>query len=114
MRKNVFRNNSVSPINQLLTALLFYATGGHQISVGDFMHMHQSTVSRIVKKVSEAIASLRNRFIKMPANPQERITCQNNFYQTARFPRIIGCVDGTHIKIQSPGEWDFSIIRILF
>lgn len=87
-----------------MTALLFYATGGHQINIGDYMYMDQSTVSRIIKKVSEAIAGLRARFIRMPVTEQERITCQNNFYQIARFPRVIGCVDGTHIAIQSPGE----------
>lgn len=87
-----------------MTALLFYATGGHQISIGDFMCMDQSTVSRIIKKVSEAIAGLHNRFIRMPVTEQQRIISQNNFYQIARFPRVIGCVDGTHIAIQSPGE----------
>lgn len=97
-----------------MTALLFYATGGHQINIGDFMCMDQSTVSRIVKKVSEAIAGLRNRFIKMPATEQERITCKNNFYQIARFPRVIGCVDGTHIKIQSPGVQNFNIVIMSF
>lgn len=100
-----FRNNSVSPINQLLTALLFYASSGHQINVGDFMHMNQSTVSRTVKKVSEVIASLHNHYIKMPANPQEILSCQNGFYGIARFPRVIGCIDGTHIKIRSPGYY---------
>nr|CAI5830757.1 unnamed protein product [Callosobruchus analis] len=64
-------NNSVSPLNQLLTALLFYATNGHQINIGDHMGMNQSTVSRIVGKVSRAIAGLRNRFIKMPSTPEE-------------------------------------------
>ncbi|KAG5877883.1 putative nuclease HARBI1, partial [Gonioctena quinquepunctata] len=95
-------NNSVSPINQLLTALLFYASSAHQINIGDIMHIDQSTVSRIIKKVSEAIASLRNQFITMPATPGQRLLCQNKFYQLVRFPRVIGCVDCTHIKIHSP------------
>ncbi|KAJ8912434.1 hypothetical protein NQ315_006100, partial [Exocentrus adspersus] len=97
-------NNSVSPVNQLLTGLLFYASSAHQINIGDIMRMDQGTVSRIISKVSQSIASLRNRFIKMPSTPQEIITCQNNFYRIARFPRVIGCVDGTHIKIRSSGD----------
>ncbi|KAJ8914311.1 hypothetical protein NQ315_011298, partial [Exocentrus adspersus] len=104
-------NNSVSPVNQLLTGLLFYASSAHQINIGDIMRMDQGTVSRIISKVSQSIASLRNRFIKMPSTPQEIITCQNNFYRIARFPRVIGCVDGTHIKIRSPGGDDGEIFR---
>ncbi|KAK4881710.1 hypothetical protein RN001_005029 [Aquatica leii] len=51
-------NNSVSPMNQLLTALRFYASAGHLTAIADYMGMHTSTASRIVKKVTEAIAGL--------------------------------------------------------
>ncbi|KAG5879247.1 hypothetical protein JTB14_017100 [Gonioctena quinquepunctata] len=34
-------NNSVSPINQLLTTLRFYARSGHLAAVADFMEMQQ-------------------------------------------------------------------------
>ncbi|KAK4887491.1 hypothetical protein RN001_003762 [Aquatica leii] len=37
-------NNSISPINQLLTTLRFYASAGHQNSLADFMGMHQTRV----------------------------------------------------------------------
>ncbi|KAK5639733.1 hypothetical protein RI129_010544 [Pyrocoelia pectoralis] len=104
-------NNSVSPINQLLTVLLFYASSAHQLNIGDLMHMDQSTVSRIVKKVSQVLASLHNQFIKMPASPEELLSDQNNFYRVARFPRVIGCIDGTHIKIRSPGGEDGEVYR---
>lgn len=66
------------------------------------MGMHQTTVSRIVKKVSYALASLSPHYIRMP-NQQEILTVQQEFYRIARFPKVIGCIDGTHIKIQSPG-----------
>lgn len=68
------------------------------------MKMDQSTVSRIIKKVSEAICGKRNLFIKMPATHEEKISCQTNFHTVAGFPRVIGCIDGTHIKIRSPGK----------
>lgn len=74
------------------------------------MHIHQGTVSRIINKVSIAIASLRNRFIKMPHTPEEILTCQTNFYQIVRFPRVVGCIDGTHIKIRSPGWYKFYFV----
>ncbi|KAK4882517.1 hypothetical protein RN001_005836 [Aquatica leii] len=48
-------NNSITPINQLLSALRFYACGGHQNDIADIMGMHQSTLSRVVRRVSAAI-----------------------------------------------------------
>lgn len=95
-------------MNQLLLTLRFYATGEHQLSIGDFVGAHQTTVSRIIYKVSNAIADLCPRYVKMPS-AQEQIRVQNGFYEIARFPRVLGCIDGTHIKIQSPGNLSISI-----
>lgn len=91
-------------MNQLLSALRFFACGTHQDAVGDFMGMHQSTASRIIKKVSEALASLRLLYIRMPTG-NEIVQVQHDFYQVARFPGVVGAIDGTHIRIKSPGNY---------
>lgn len=90
-------------MNQLLTTLRFFATNTHQISVGDFMGLHQTTASRIISKVSRAIANLRPQHIQMPSD-NEMLHIQEEFYRISRFPRVVGCIDGTHIKIQSAGH----------
>jgi hypothetical protein len=69
-----------------------------------FSGVHLSTVSRIINKVSRAIARLYPRFIRLPENEAEIREVQVNFYQIALFPTVVGAVDGTHIKIQSPGK----------
>ena len=56
------RNDSLSPINQLLLTLRFYATGSFQLVVGDLFKVHKSTASRIMHKVTAAIASLCPKF----------------------------------------------------
>lgn len=66
------------------------------------MGAHQSTVSRVIYRVTNALADLRHRYIKMPENT---LQIENDFYKIARFPRVVGCIDGTHIKIQSPGMY---------
>lgn len=93
----------MSPINQLLIALRFYATGCMLISVGDFGGIHKSTACRIIQRVTRAIASLGPEFINFPRTPEEMMHSQQGFYNIARFPRVIGCIDCRHIKIQSPG-----------
>lgn len=103
INKCFFRNNAVSPINQLLVFLRFCATGSHIACIADFCGVHTSTASRIIARVANAIAGLYNRFIKMPLTQEERNVNYMSFYEKAHFPRVIGAIDCTHIKIQSPG-----------
>ncbi|XP_063837153.1 LOW QUALITY PROTEIN: putative nuclease HARBI1, partial [Ostrinia nubilalis] len=102
----------VSPICQLLCALRFYATGNHLIAVADMGGISVATCSRIVKRVSEAIVTLRHEFIKLPNTHEEQAYVKEKFYRIARFPNLIGCIDCTHIKyIQSPGGDDAELFR---
>lgn len=102
-------------MNQLLATLRFYSCGAHQDFIGDFIGMHQTTASRIIKRVSEALASLCPEKIQMPVGP-EIARVQSDFFHKARFPQVLGCVDGTHIRIKSPGQSQFIMlikIRVL-
>ncbi|KAG0431024.1 hypothetical protein HPB47_022164 [Ixodes persulcatus] len=60
------RNCPLSPINQLLAALRFYAAGTFQVVLGDLWGVHKSTVCRVVKRVTHAIAALARDFISFP------------------------------------------------
>ncbi|KAJ8910737.1 hypothetical protein NQ315_010988 [Exocentrus adspersus] len=66
------RNNSLSPMNQLLLTLRFYASSGHLIQTADFMNVDVSTASRVIAYVSRVIASLRPRIVNMPY-PQQHL-----------------------------------------
>lgn len=98
-------------MNQLLLTLRFYATGSFLRSSGDFSGVSISTASRVVKRVSEAIAALRHTMIKMPGNAREIEEMKQGFYRMYRFPRVIGCIDCTHIRIQSPGGENAEVFR---
>lgn len=41
--------------------------------------------------------------VYFPRNDVEIRKAQMDFYQIARFPRVIGAIDGTHVEISSPG-----------
>jgi len=45
--------------------------------------------------------------INMPQSNEEIRTTQQAFYEICKFPRVIGCIDGTLIKIRSPGKLKF-------
>jgi hypothetical protein len=83
--------------------LRFYATGCTQLTAGDFSGVSVSTAHRIVHKVSRIIAGMYQENIYFPRNAQEISETQMDFYRIARFPKVIGAVDCTHIKIRSPG-----------
>ncbi|KAJ8912867.1 hypothetical protein NQ315_007999 [Exocentrus adspersus] len=102
------RNDFLSPTNQLLLMLMFYASGSFLSVAGDFCGgVHKSTASKTIKRVSAAIAALRPRYIFMPSTPEEIRECRQKFYNIARFPRCIGAIDCSH----SPGGNDTEIFR---
>nr|CAH7724814.1 unnamed protein product [Callosobruchus chinensis] len=72
------------------------------MAIGDTIGASKSSGSKIVKKVSLAIARLSPkapRFIKMPQNEEEILKEKHAFYERARLPKIIGSIDCTHVKI---------------
>jgi len=91
-------------MQQLLLTLRFYASGSYLLSATDFSGVSKTSAYRIVHRVTEAIACLRPRFIKFPVLAEKIKTEQIKFFDIARFPRVIGCIDCTHIKVQSFGE----------
>jgi hypothetical protein len=54
--------------------------------------------------VTQAIADLRLQYIKFPVTEQEQSAVKQMFYSIARFPRVVGALDCTHVKIKSPGK----------
>ena len=69
---------------------------------GDLFGVHESTVSRIIKRVSIALASLYKQYVKFTSgNKVQEI--QRQFMQQSRIPGIVGAIDCTYIPIQSPG-----------
>lgn len=81
------------------------------ITIGDFIGVNKSTACRIIHRVTIAIAALRPLYINLPNNPEALKVIQLKFYNKTRFPRVIGCMDCTHIKIQSPGGNNAEIFR---
>lgn len=98
-------------MDQLLLALRYYATGSMLITAGDFVGVHKCTAGRTIKRVTHVIAGLRERYIYFPRNEREIRELQLGFYNVCRFPRVIGAIDCTHIKIQSSGLYILVNVR---
>ncbi|KAL1500732.1 hypothetical protein ABEB36_006179 [Hypothenemus hampei] len=105
------RNHALSAEMMLLFALRYYATGSFLQVCGDFIGIDKGTASRVIHKVSRSLAGLYTTFIKMPETEEEMRTNSSQFFNIARFPKCIGAVDCSHIKISSPGGNQAKIYR---
>lgn len=95
------RNHALSPTLQILVALRFFASGSFLQVIGDTVGLPKSSVSRVVRDVSLALAQKQGEFILWPS-PAELQEVKQGFYDKRGFPGVIGCVDGTHVRIQAP------------
>nr|CAI5843087.1 unnamed protein product [Callosobruchus analis] len=109
--KVLLEGGSIKAETKLLLTLRFYATGSMLRSVADFTGVSIASACRIIKKVSGSIAELGEHYIKMPSTNEELEVTAAEFYRKARFPRVIGAIDCTLIRIDSPGGDDAEIYR---
>ena len=73
-------NNAFSEMQKLCIALRFYATGSHQIAIGDREGASQSSVSRIVKQVTLALAGHADDLILFNVDQDVMETVAKGFY----------------------------------
>lgn len=90
---------------KILTALSFFAHGSYQKCVGsNAKHcMNQTTLSRIVSKVSQAMVDhMLLEWVKFPQVEADRARVKLSFQERYHFPGIIGAIDCTHVAIIAP------------
>ncbi|XP_041983243.1 putative nuclease HARBI1 [Aricia agestis] len=97
-------SKKISLEHKVLCALSFYATGSYQRIVGMAKYLGQTTVSKYVRQVTDALVtpSILNTFIKFPATRELRNIVKNKFYTKFGIPGVIGCIDGSHFHIFTP------------
>ena len=98
------RNHAIFTEQQVLITLRFFASGSFLQVIGDTFGCDKGTVSRIVRRVSLALAAKHETFITFPTTNEEKQQVRSGMYELAGFPCIVGCVDGTHVRIQSPSN----------
>ena len=82
--------NSLTIEEKLIISLRFYSKNCLQNVNGDCTHIHKSCVCKVIQQITD--------YVKFPESLTE---VKQMFYEIAAFPSVIGCIDGTHIKIQN-------------
>lgn len=75
------RKGALTPVLQVLLSLRFYATGTFQDVVAEMIGVHQSTASRTIARVTEAILRRLPQEIRMPASQREADDIKTKFYR---------------------------------
>ena len=95
------RQGSLPATLQVLVALRMYATGCFQNLVADTIGIDQSTASRTIHRVTNALVARMHEWVRLPTQQQADRT-KAKFLRMAGFPNVVGCIDGTHVRIQAP------------
>ena len=109
--RNTRRNHALPPLQQVLIGLRFYASGSFLQVIGDTFGVDKSTVSRVITDVSRALIAKQPLFIKSPSTNEECTTIKNELYSRGRFPCVIGCVYGTHVRLQAPSQHENNYVN---
>ncbi|XP_051165691.1 putative nuclease HARBI1 [Leptopilina boulardi] len=84
-------------------AVAFWYFGNLEVyrSLSDRFGISKSTAWECVIDVAKSLCARAQNFIHWPTD-QEIPIIQQEFYEMANFPGVIGAIDGSHIKISSP------------
>ncbi|XP_017472155.1 PREDICTED: putative nuclease HARBI1 [Rhagoletis zephyria] len=101
------RKSAIPDIVKLCTTLRFLAQGSYQQSVGNeaLLGLAQPTVSIALTETLSALqTTLCNKWINSKYTEEEKRRAKNYFFETSGIPGVIGCIDGTHVKIVAPDK----------
>ncbi|KAK3871987.1 hypothetical protein Pcinc_014581 [Petrolisthes cinctipes] len=107
------RSNAISAEMKVLTTLRYLATGKMQLCNGDDMGIAQPTVSKVISQTLNALATpaFISRYIQFPTQENDIRQTQATFREIANFPGVVGAIDGTHIRIVAPKEYEAEYIN---
>ncbi|VDI29776.1 Hypothetical predicted protein [Mytilus galloprovincialis] len=97
------RCHAIPPFLQVMVTLRFLAKGDFLSETADIHGISKASASRCVEEVTSSICK-RLQNIKLPRGNAEIDAVKEGFYKIARFPNVVGAVDGTLIPIQRPHE----------
>ncbi|KAK9980706.1 hypothetical protein ABG768_000296, partial [Culter alburnus] len=100
----------VPALLQVLIALRFFACGTFQSVIADVFKVHKSTVCRTVHRVALDLCRQIDKYVKFPSKDEEDAIAER-FFAVAGFPRICGVIDGTHVRIQAPHQYEDQFVN---
>ena len=105
------RLGALPPVLQVLLTLRFYACGTFQDVCAELINVSQPTACRTIDRVTKALAQHTHHWIHFPNNPREIQRQKDKFFDMNGFPGVVGCIDGTQIRIQAPSRNEHEYVK---
>lgn len=102
------RNKALSVENRILITLRVLASGSFLEVVGDHFGVNKSTASRIFDETVKAICQLIPEYISSEFLMRHD---SRRWFEENCLPRVIGCVDGTHVKLMAPKAYEEEFVN---
>lgn len=102
-----YRSTSICIEIKLVTFIRFLATGSYQKGLGNeyLSSISQAMVSEIIDECLNIFETkICGKWMKLQICLEEEIETKIDLCQKYGFPGIVGCIDGTHIKIMAPKQ----------
>ena len=99
LRRTTQRSSPMTPELQLMLTLRFLGKSGFQSEIADLHGLCQASVSRAIDSTINALCELN--FVRFPKGDELQET-KEKFFKIAKFPNVIGCIDGTLVRIVKP------------
>ncbi|KAK0134426.1 putative nuclease HARBI1 [Merluccius polli] len=103
------RQHGWGPTLETLVFLFWIATGSAYRVVARVFGMPITSIHRMVHRIAEEVVAVREKFIRLPQTEEELLAMGEGFARLAGHPAFIkaaGAMDGSHIRIKSPGGPD--------
>ncbi|XP_052785967.1 putative nuclease HARBI1 [Mya arenaria] len=109
-----YRNHAISARHKLLLTLRYLASGPIQLNDCDFHGVSQPTVSRVLVEMLNVLSDTRlvRQFISFPTDVADLRRNATIFEGIANFPKVMGLINGTHIRIRAPSEDEYNFMYV--
>jgi hypothetical protein len=111
LHRQTNRNQALTVRQQILIGLRFFASGNFLQVIGDTFGIDIATVSRVVTDVTDVLFDIRDRVIIFPTTDRHKHQIKQGFFAIAGFPSVISAIDGTHIRIQAPSQYEDQFVN---
>ena len=103
LNRTTARSYPIAPATQLAVALQFLATGTFQTVVASAHGISQTSVSRCVTAVCEALTAIAPTYIQFSNTSRQKVI-QKLFLKKYKFPLVLGCIDWSHVSVLAPSS----------
>lgn len=102
------RNQPLEPRQQIELFLQFLGNNAYYHLLRDARGPSSHTVFRVVHGVSAAVNTLEEEVIRWPSDCSR---LAQDFMKIGGFPKVAGCLDGTHVNISPPSKDEISYLN---